>query len=121
MLLRLNNRNLFSHLVKVDALGPILDLTLRESRRDNLLSSTCQEFFEHMRKVCILLHRLMSSGSPDSQENMKELINHCMTKHESKIRQLSTTSLGGPRFLALIRRWEMNIEPPPKEEEKIDK
>lgn len=51
VLLRLNNRNLFSHLIKVDALGPILDLTLRESRRDNLLSSTCQEFFEHMRKV----------------------------------------------------------------------
>ncbi|GJE87442.1 hypothetical protein PsYK624_035250 [Phanerochaete sordida] len=104
VLLRLNNRNLFSHLVKVDALGPILDLTLRESRRDNLLSSTCQEFFEHMRK-----------------ENVKELINHCMTKHESKVRELSTTSLGGPRFSAFIRRWEMNIEPPPKEDEKVEK
>lgn len=104
VLLRLNNRNLFSHLMKVDALGPILDLTVRESRRDNLLSSTCQEFFEHMRK-----------------ENMKELINHCMTKHESKIRELSTTPLGGPRFSAFIRRWEMNIEPPPKEEDKVEK
>lgn len=51
VLLRLNNRNLFNHLIKIDALGPILDLTLRESRRDNLLSSTCQEFFEHIRKV----------------------------------------------------------------------
>lgn len=56
VLLRLNNRNLFNHLMKIDAFGPILDLTLRESRRDNLLSSTCQEFFEHIRKVwCTVL------------------------------------------------------------------
>lgn len=52
---------------------------------------------------------------------MKELISHCMTKHEGKIRELSTTILGGPRFSAFIRRWEMNIEPPPKEEEKVDR
>ena len=59
VLLRLNNRNLFNHLIKIDALGPILDLTLRESRRDNLLSSTCQEFFEHIRKV---VYRVALSG-----------------------------------------------------------
>ena len=52
---------------------------------------------------------------------MKELIHHCMTKHESKVRQLAATPLGGPRFTGLIRRWEMNIEPPPKEEEKVEK
>ena len=37
--------------MKNDAFKPILDLTIRESRRDNLLSSTCKEFFEYMRKV----------------------------------------------------------------------
>lgn len=51
VLLRLNNRNLFNHLMKIDAMKLILDLTVRESRRDNLLSSTCKEFFEYMRKV----------------------------------------------------------------------
>ena len=52
---------------------------------------------------------------------MKELINHCMIRHESKIRELATTPIGGPRFSAFIRRWEINIEPPPKEEEKVEK
>ena len=42
-----------------------------------------------------------------------------MTKHESKMQELAATKLGGPRFSALIRRHEMNIEPPPKEEEKV--
>ena len=51
MLLKLGNRNLFNHLVKYDIFKPILELTLQESRRDNLLSSSCQEFFEHMRRV----------------------------------------------------------------------
>lgn len=41
-----------------------------------------------------------------------------MTKHEDKIRLLSETALGGPQFKQFIRRHEINIEPPPKEEEK---
>lgn len=52
------------------------------------------------------------------QENPKELIAYCMTKHEDKIRLLSETALGGPQFKQFIRRHEINIEPPPKEEEK---
>ncbi|KAI0092094.1 component of IIS longevity pathway SMK-1-domain-containing protein [Irpex rosettiformis] len=102
--LRLNNRNLFTHLIKLDALKPVIDLTVQESRRDNLLSSACQEFFESMRK-----------------ENPRELIAYCMTKHEDKIRLLSETPLSGVQFKQFIRRHEMNIEPPPKEEEKVDK
>lgn len=51
VLLRMNNRNVFNHIIKYDLLRPVLELTMKESRRDNLLSSTCQEFFEHMRKV----------------------------------------------------------------------
>jgi hypothetical protein len=34
--------------------------------------------------------------------------------------KLAETPLGGPRFMSFIRRWEMNNEPPPKEE-KIEK
>jgi hypothetical protein len=43
-----------------------------------------------------------------------------MIKYESEIRKLAATPLGGPRFMSFIRRWEMNNEPPPKEE-KIEK
>lgn len=41
-----------------------------------------------------------------------------MTKHEDKVKLLAASTLGGPRFQAFIRRYEINIEPPPKEEEK---
>lgn len=40
-----------AHLIKLDVFKPILDLTIQESRRDSLLSASCQEFFEHMRRV----------------------------------------------------------------------
>ncbi|CCM03359.1 uncharacterized protein FIBRA_05488 [Fibroporia radiculosa] len=102
--LRLNNINIFKHLIKHDVFQPILDLTISESRRDNLLSASCQEFFEHIRK-----------------DNLKDLIEHCMIRHEAKIKALAETHLGGPRFHNFIRRWEMNIAPPPEEEEKIEK
>ncbi|KAL4076285.1 component of IIS longevity pathway SMK-1-domain-containing protein [Scleroderma citrinum] len=96
--LKLNNKNYLNHLMKMDVFKPILQLALQESHRDSLLSATCQELFEHMRR-----------------ENMKELINHCMTKHDAIIQQLAVMPLGGPRFMAFIRRWEINIEPPPQE------
>lgn len=38
-----------------------------------------------------------------------------MTRHEAIVRKLAETTLGGTRFTALIRRWEMNVEPPPPE------
>jgi hypothetical protein len=49
--IKLNNRNLTNHLMKCDIMKPLIDLTVQESRRDNLLSSSCQEFFEHLRRV----------------------------------------------------------------------
>ncbi|OCH94520.1 DUF625-domain-containing protein [Obba rivulosa] len=98
-LLKLNNNNMNKYLMQHDVLKPILDLTIQESRRDNLLSSSCQEFFEYMRR-----------------ENLRELISFCMTKHENLIRQLADSSLGGPRFKAFIQRYEMNVEPMPKDE-----
>ncbi|KIJ20423.1 hypothetical protein PAXINDRAFT_7664 [Paxillus involutus ATCC 200175] len=55
------------------------------------------------------------------QENIKELINHRMTNHGDIVRKLSHTTLGGPRFSAFIRRWEINVEPPPQEEAKNER
>ncbi|KAJ4479126.1 component of IIS longevity pathway SMK-1-domain-containing protein [Lentinula aciculospora] len=98
LLLKQNNQNTMSQLMKHDIFKPILDLTIQESRRDNLLSCSCQEFFEHMRR-----------------ENMKEPINFCMTRHEAEIKTLAETHLGGQRFQLFIRRWEMNNEPMPVE------
>ena len=43
-----------------------------------------------------------------------------MTRHEAQIRKLAETPLSGPRFSALIRRWEMNIEPLPEIKEEPD-
>ncbi|KAJ8698742.1 Platinum sensitivity protein [Pleurotus ostreatus] len=103
ILVKQNNRNMHQHLLKHDIFKPILDLTLQESRRDNLLSSSCHELFEIIRK-----------------ENMKELIHHCMTKHEEQVRKLAGTPLGGSRFQQFIRRWEMNIEPLPVEDKNTD-
>ncbi|KAI0355408.1 DUF625-domain-containing protein [Trametes cingulata] len=100
--LRLKNGNIFKHLIKHDVFKPILELTLRESKRDNLLSSSCLEFFDFMRR-----------------ENLKELINHCMTKHGDIVRALAESPLVGARFKDFIARWEMNNEPPPVE--KVEK
>ncbi|KAI0737677.1 component of IIS longevity pathway SMK-1-domain-containing protein [Daedaleopsis nitida] len=100
--LRLKNGNIFKHLIKHDVFMPILDLTTRESKRDNLVSSTCLEYFDFMRR-----------------ENIKELIHHCMTKHGDTVRSLSESPVVGPRFKDFIARWEMNIEPPPVE--KVEK
>ncbi|KAJ7693818.1 component of IIS longevity pathway SMK-1-domain-containing protein [Mycena rosella] len=98
LLLKLNNANLHTQMMKLDVLKPILELTLRESRRDNLLSCSCHEFFDFMRR-----------------ENMKDMIKFCMTHHEEEIRKLAETPLGKERFLLFIQRWEINNEPPPEE------
>ncbi|KAF8165663.1 component of IIS longevity pathway SMK-1-domain-containing protein [Crassisporium funariophilum] len=98
LLLKQNNPNSHTQLMKHDLLKPILDLTIQESRRDNLLSCSCQEYFENMRR-----------------ENMKDLIKFCMTKHEPEIQLLAKSPLGGQRFELFIRRWEMNNEPLPEE------
>ncbi|KAJ7068766.1 component of IIS longevity pathway SMK-1-domain-containing protein [Mycena amicta] len=100
LLLKINNGNMHTMVMKHDVLKPILDLTLRESRRDNLLSCSCHEYFDYMRR-----------------ENMKDLIKFCMTHHEEAIRKLAETPLGKDRFNMFIRRWEINNEPPPPETE----
>lgn len=54
----MNNRNLFTHLYKHDCFTPITNLTVREARKENLLSCACEEFFEFMRKVGLCLSSL---------------------------------------------------------------
>ena len=54
LLLKQNNPNTLKQMIKIDVIQPILELTLQESRRDNLLSCSCQEFFEIMRRVGVL-------------------------------------------------------------------
>ncbi|KDR84068.1 hypothetical protein GALMADRAFT_236708 [Galerina marginata CBS 339.88] len=98
LLLKQGNHNSHVQIMKYDILKPILDLTIQESSRDNLLSCSCQEYFEHIRR-----------------ENIKELIKYCMTTHEAEIQKLAKTPLGSQRFELFIRRWEMNIAPPPEE------
>ncbi|KIM46489.1 hypothetical protein M413DRAFT_441578 [Hebeloma cylindrosporum] len=98
LLLKQGNPNSHAQVMKQDILKPILDLTVQESLRDNLLSCSCQEYFEHMRK-----------------ENIKEMIKFCMTRHQSEIQKLAKSPLGGQRFELFIRRYEMNIAPLPEE------
>ncbi|EJD01533.1 DUF625-domain-containing protein [Fomitiporia mediterranea MF3/22] len=96
--LKMNNRNLFIHMHKHDCFTPICKLTIREARRENLLSCTCQEFFEFMRR-----------------ENLREPINFVMEKHESDVRELAKSALGSATFQGFVARWEINKEPLPPE------
>ncbi|CAK5262860.1 unnamed protein product [Mycena citricolor] len=104
LLLRLKNANLHVQVMRHDAFKPILDLTLRESRRDNLISGTCLDYFDCIRK-----------------DNMKDMIKFCMVHHEAEIRQLANTALAGSCFQQFIQRWEMNNEPPPPEGTPVEK
>ncbi|KAF5387750.1 hypothetical protein D9615_000680 [Tricholomella constricta] len=103
LLLRQNNQNIHNQIIKHDILKPILDLTIQESRRDNLLSCSCQEYFDTIRK-----------------EQMKELAKHCMSKYEAEIRRLAQSPLGGRRFEQFIAWWQwemiqLNKEPVPED------
>ncbi|KLO19930.1 DUF625-domain-containing protein [Schizopora paradoxa] len=101
--LKMNNSNLFRHLDKVGIYTPIVKLTLRESKRNNLLSSTCQEFFDTIRK-----------------ESLKEPMLHIFKQHAAEIRQLGENNQygGAGVFCTLNLRYEIIQEGPPKEEEK---
>ncbi|KAG6845446.1 hypothetical protein H0H87_009354 [Tephrocybe sp. NHM501043] len=102
LLLRQNNPNTHAQVIKHDILKPLLDLTIQESRRDNLLSCSCQEYFDFIRK-----------------EKIKELGKVCWVKHEEDIRTLAKSPLGGQRFEQFIA-WiqfeilKQNKEPSPE-------
>ncbi|KDQ21121.1 hypothetical protein BOTBODRAFT_125070 [Botryobasidium botryosum FD-172 SS1] len=96
MALRANNTFMFRHIVKHDLLKPVVDLLESESRRDNLLSSSCQEFFDHIRK-----------------ENFKSVLEYIMTQHGVRIQELVKVPMLAPRLRLFINRWEQNCQPPP--------
>ncbi|CEL59479.1 putative protein C216,01c OS=Schizosaccharomyces pombe (strain 972 / ATCC 24843) GN=SPBC216.01c PE=2 SV=3 [Rhizoctonia solani AG-1 IB] len=96
---RTPNQFVTRHLIKQDVVLPIIELTARESRRDNMLSSTCQEFFEYIRR-----------------ENLRLVIDYMMDKHEARVRELSKHPMVGMRFAGIILRWEQNHEEPPPTE-----
>ncbi|KAJ1308579.1 hypothetical protein OPQ81_004278 [Rhizoctonia solani] len=96
---RTPNQFVTRHLIKQDVILPIIELTARESRRDNMLSSTCQEFFEYIRR-----------------ENLRLVIDYMMDKHEARVRDLAKHPMVGMRFAGIILRWEQNHEEPPPTE-----
>ncbi|ETW83795.1 hypothetical protein HETIRDRAFT_170259 [Heterobasidion irregulare TC 32-1] len=95
-----------AHLLKQDVFKAILELALQESDRDTLVNSSCQEFFDHMRK-------------DGAQENMKEAIDDIMTRQEALVRQLAQSRFAKTCFEHFILRWEMNTAPEPPKEEKL--
>lgn len=62
----MNNHFVIRHLIKHDCFAPILALTAEEAGRDNLVSASCQEFFENIRKVCFVSPIPSSEVSSDS-------------------------------------------------------
>ena len=72
--LRNNNRNFLTHLSKSEVFKSIVELTIKESRRDTLVNSSCQEFFEFMRRVCHLHFPLLHPFSSHFRRISKTLL-----------------------------------------------
>lgn len=94
-----NNQFTNRHFIKIELFSTILGLMEAESDRNNLVSSACLDFFEHMRR-----------------ENMKTLISHCMDRHGARMRQLADRPYTAPCFSLLVSQWEKNQEPLPQQE-----
>ncbi|UZJ55095.1 hypothetical protein CBS101457_004415 [Exobasidium rhododendri] len=90
------NQFINRHFLKIELVSAVLAVVEGESKRDNLVTSACLDFFEHIRK-----------------ENMRALIAHLMERHEARVRALTEHSHIGHYFQALILQWEKNIEPLP--------
>ncbi|KAF8339200.1 component of IIS longevity pathway SMK-1-domain-containing protein [Cantharellus anzutake] len=95
--IKANNQFITRHLIKHDIFRSTLELTEREASRDNLISASCQELFEHIRK-----------------DNIRVAITHIMDNFGPRIHALAERSVVGPRFKAFITRWEQINAPPPK-------
>ncbi|KAI0132308.1 component of IIS longevity pathway SMK-1-domain-containing protein [Xylariales sp. AK1849] len=73
------------HLAEKKVIGPILDVLDETMPRDNLLSSACLEFFEHIKK-----------------ESIKDLIKHVVENHREKLQKLSYVEL----FRHILTRYD---------------
>ncbi|KAI1828689.1 DUF625-domain-containing protein [Xylaria intraflava] len=74
-----------TQLTEKKAIGPVLDLLLKTMPRDNLISSACLEFFEHIKK-----------------ENIKELVKHMVENYREKLQSLSYMEV----FRTLLLRYD---------------
>lgn len=54
----LQDDHLFNHIVKNNLLKPVIDVFVDNGSRYNLLNSAVLEFFEHVRRVSIVLTQL---------------------------------------------------------------
>jgi len=88
-----NNQYTNRHFIKIDLYSQILSVIEVEKGMDNLVSSACLDFFEHMKK-----------------ENMKGLINHLVERHGSRIKNLAENKIVGSTFSSLYNQWEKNSD-----------
>ncbi|EJD53799.1 DUF625-domain-containing protein [Auricularia subglabra TFB-10046 SS5] len=98
--MKIDNQKINALFDEGEVFQPLLEFTLREARRDNLLSSAAQELFDFIRR-----------------ENRKDVIRGLVTRHNAHLQQLIALPATSDRFKMLVRRHEMNIEPPPLPEE----
>ncbi|KAJ9106115.1 hypothetical protein QFC21_001257 [Naganishia friedmannii] len=87
------------HLIKYELMLPMLELLESESPRDNMLSSTCLDIFEIIRR-----------------DNLKPVINYLFEKYKPRLQALGKKPLLKTYLLALALRWEQNNEPLPVEQ-----
>ncbi|KZW04010.1 DUF625-domain-containing protein [Exidia glandulosa HHB12029] len=98
--MKIDNQKINMMFDEQEVFQPILEFTVREARRDNLLSSAAQELFDYIRR-----------------ENRKDVIRGLVTRHQALIQKLVALPSTGERFRNLILKHEMNVEPPPPPDE----
>jgi protein phosphatase-4 regulatory subunit 3 len=116
MLVRGERAKYFEYLRRHGVLGPILDLALREARRDNLLSGSCQELFDYLRRVrtgdgwacgtvltMAVCRRTSRSGSSMSCGTTRRR-SGSWRRRRSRARCLRASSSGGSRTTSR-RQW----------------
>ncbi|TIB80591.1 DUF625-domain-containing protein [Wallemia mellicola] len=90
----LNNEFMVRYLDRQDLFKPMLDVALREGRKDNLISASILDLFESIRRI-----------------NNRVMINSLVGKHEEDVRQLMKYTFIGGVFTKLFERWEQLNEP----------
>ncbi|KAI2635518.1 DUF625-domain-containing protein [Xylaria nigripes] len=76
-----------TQLTEKRVIGPVLDLLLKTLPRDNLISSACLEFFEHIKK-----------------ETIKELVKHMVVNYREKLQSLSYLEV----FRTMLLRYDQS-------------
>ncbi|GHJ88221.1 hypothetical protein NliqN6_4623 [Naganishia liquefaciens] len=82
--LKASNHFIHRHLIKYEMLLPMLELLEAELPRDNMLSSTCLDILEVIRK-----------------DNLKVVVNHLFEKYKPRLQVLAERPLLKPYILAL--------------------